>query len=59
MKISTLRSALLISSDTSRARVASGPIRGKDASFTGALLLAVAKRILYLKSGLFAQDGVF
>lgn len=46
MKIGLPYSALLISNDHCRAWVACSPIRAKDVLFTGALLLAIAKRII-------------
>lgn len=58
MKISTPLCAPFISNNSFRARVAHGPIRDKGGAFTGALLLAVAKKILYLKYNFFVQDGV-
>lgn len=36
-----------------------GPVRGQDAPFTGALLLAVSERILYFKNGFIVQGEVF
>lgn len=53
MKISILRLVLFIFSDIFRVRVVFGFIRGKDVFFIGVLLLVVAKRIFYFKSGLF------
>lgn len=46
MKIGIPHSALLISNDRFRAWVAYSPIRAKDVLFPGALLLAIAKRII-------------